>query len=83
MFGMFNRRAQPVVVVVASEAFDEIASALPARVDARTGTLDMTGIHLARGPERESGEMAHDALAEHRRRVISNTPAPKPNHPCG
>lgn len=77
MFGWFNRRA-PVVFVASSDTFDEIASALPARVNQATGTLDMTGIHIARGPERESGEMVHDALAEHRRRVISNPP----KHPC-
>lgn len=77
MLKMFRRR-EPIVVLVSADTFDELAELLPGRVSL-AGTLDMGDFLLTRGPERQSGEMPHDALAEHRRRVISNAP----KHPCG
>lgn len=67
MFGLFKRA--PTIIVVSAEVWDEIAAAVPGRLDAEA-RIDGTGILLARGPERVV-EAPYDPLAEHRRRVIS------------
>lgn len=67
MFG-FGKRA-PTVVVVSADAWDEIAAALPGRLD-EAARIDMGDVLLARGQERSEPE-PEDALSRHRRMVIS------------